>query len=70
MQKIRSEVTGTVWKVQVQAGQQVAADEVLIIVESMKMEIPIVAESAGVVSEIYVGEGDPVADDQLVIRLD
>ena len=70
MQKIRSEVTGTVWKVQVQAGQQVAADEVLIIVESMKMEIPIVAESAGVVSEVDVGEGDPVADDQLVIQLD
>jgi biotin carboxyl carrier protein len=70
MQKIRSEVTGTVWKVQVKEGQQVAADEVLIIVESMKMEIPIVAESAGVVSEIYVGEGDPVADDQLVIQLD
>jgi acetyl-CoA carboxylase biotin carboxyl carrier protein len=70
MQKIRSEVTGTVWKVQVQTGQQVVADEVLIIVESMKMEIPIVAERAGVVSEIYVGEGDPVADDQLVIQLD
>lgn len=70
MHKIRSEVTGTVWKVQVQAGQQVVADEVLIIVESMKMEIPIVAEFAGVVSEIYVGEGDPVADDQLVIQLD
>jgi acetyl-CoA carboxylase biotin carboxyl carrier protein len=70
MQKIRSEVTGTVWKVQVKEGQQVAADEVLIIVESMKMEIPIVAERAGVVSEIYVGEGDPVADDQLVIQLD
>jgi acetyl-CoA carboxylase biotin carboxyl carrier protein len=70
MQKIRSEVTGTVWKVQVKEGQKVEADEVLIIVESMKMEIPIVAENAGVVSEIYVGEGDPVADDQLVIQLD
>ncbi|MEO0029392.1 MAG: Biotin/lipoyl attachment protein [Pseudomonadota bacterium] len=70
MQKIRSEVTGTVWKVQVKEGQKVEADEVLIIVESMKMEIPIVAENAGVVSEIYVGEGDSVADDQLVIQLD
>ena len=70
MHKIKSEVTGTVWKVEVQVGQEVAMDEVLIIVESMKMEIPIVAENAGVVSEIYVGEGDPVADDQLVIQLD
>lgn len=69
MMKIKSEVTGTVWKVEVQVGQEVAADDVLIIVESMKMEIPIVAERAGQISEIFVGEGDPVADDQVVIHL-
>jgi acetyl-CoA carboxylase biotin carboxyl carrier protein len=69
MHKIKSEVTGTVWKVEVQVGQEVAMDEVLIIVESMKMEIPIVAERAGKVSEILVGEGDPVADDQVVVHL-
>jgi acetyl-CoA carboxylase biotin carboxyl carrier protein len=69
MQKIKSEVTGTVWKVEVQVGQEVATDDVLVIVESMKMEIPIVAEIAGKVSEILVGEGDPVADDQVVVHL-
>lgn len=69
MQKIKSEVTGTVWKVEVQVGQEVAMDDVLVIVESMKMEIPIVAERAGKVSEILVGEGDPVADDQVVVHL-
>jgi acetyl-CoA carboxylase biotin carboxyl carrier protein len=69
MQKIKSEVTGTVWKVEVQVGQEVATDDVLVIVESMKMEIPIVAERAGKVSEILVGEGDPVADDQVVVHL-
>jgi len=69
MQKIKSEVTGTVWRVEVQVGQEVATDDVLVIVESMKMEIPIVAERAGKVSEILVGEGDPVADDQVVVHL-
>ena len=69
MQKIKSEVTGTVWKVEVQVGQEVVTDDVLVIVESMKMEIPIVAERAGKVSEILVGEGDPVADDQVVVHL-
>jgi acetyl-CoA carboxylase biotin carboxyl carrier protein len=69
MLKIKSEVTGTVWKVLVSAGQNVEADEVLVIVESMKMEIPIAAERSGQVSEIFVAEGDPVAEDQVVVHL-
>ncbi|MEN9995807.1 MAG: Biotin/lipoyl attachment protein [Pseudomonadota bacterium] len=69
MLKIKSEVTGTVWKVLVSPGQSVEADEVLAIVESMKMEIPIAAERAGQVSEVLVAEGDPVAEDQVVIHL-
>ena len=69
MLKIKSEVTGTVWKVLVSPGQSVEADEVLAIVESMKMEIPISAERAGQVSEVLVAEGDPVAEDQVVIHL-
>ena len=69
MLKIKSEVTGTVWKVLVSAGQNVEADEVLVNVESMKMEIPIAAERSGQVSEIFVAEGDPVAEDQVVVHL-
>ena len=69
MLKIKSEVTGTVWKVLVSPGQSVEADEVLAIVESMKMEIPIAAERAGQLSEVLVAEGDPVAEDQVVIHL-
>lgn len=69
MLKIKSEVTGTVWKVLVNAGQCVQADEVLVIVESMKMEIPIAAERAGQVVEVFVTEGDSVAEDQIVIQL-
>ncbi|MFM1948265.1 MAG: Biotin/lipoyl attachment protein [Pseudomonadota bacterium] len=70
MLKLKSEVTGTVWKVLVNPGQAVQADEVLIIVESMKMEIPIAAERAGQVSEVFVAEGEPVAEDQVVIHLE
>ena len=69
MLKIKSEVTGTVWKVEVKMGQSVLADDVLIIVESMKMEIPIVAERDGQVAEVFVLEGDSVAEDQVVIHL-
>jgi acetyl-CoA carboxylase biotin carboxyl carrier protein len=47
----------------------VSADDVLIIVESMKMEIPIVADRYGQVAEVFVSEGDPVAEDQVVIHL-
>ncbi len=70
MLKLKSEVTGTVWKVLVNPGQDVQADEVLIIVESRKMEIPIAAERAGQVSEVFVAEGEPVAEDQVVIHLE
>ena len=70
MHKVRSEITGSVWKVEVAVGQSVAEGDTLVIVESMKMEIPISAPAAGVVAEIFVAEGEPVADDQVVIQLD
>ena len=70
MHKVRSEITGSVWKVEVAVGQTVAEGDTLVIVESMKMEIPISAPAAGVVAEIFVAEGEPVADDQVVIHLD
>ena len=70
MHKVRSEITGSVWKVEVAVGQSVAEGDTLVIVESMKTEIPISAPAAGVVAEIFVAEGEPVADDQVVIHLD
>jgi biotin carboxyl carrier protein len=69
MHKVRSEITGSVWKVEVAVGQSVSEGETLVIVESMKMEIPISAPAAGVVTEIFVAEGEPVADDQIVLHL-
>jgi acetyl-CoA carboxylase biotin carboxyl carrier protein len=64
MHTVRSEVTGSVWKVEVTVGQAVNEGDTLVIVESMKMEIPVTAPAAGVVQEIFVAEGEQVADDQ------
>ena len=68
--RVETEVAGKVWKIEAAIGQSVAADDTLIIIESMKMEIPVVAPRAGVVSEIMVQEGDPVAEGQIVAVLD
>lgn len=68
--RVAAEVAGKVWKIEAAIGQSVVADDTLIIIESMKMEIPVVAPRAGVVSEIMVLEGDPVAEGQIVVVLD
>jgi acetyl-CoA carboxylase biotin carboxyl carrier protein len=60
---------GTVWKVEVAVGQSVAEGDTLLIVESMKMEIPVSAPKAGTVAEIRTAEGEPVADGQLLVIL-
>ncbi len=69
MGKIRSEVSGSVWKVEVVVGQQVSEGDTLVVVESMKMEIPVTAPSAGTVTEIQVAEGEAVVDDQVILIL-
>ena len=67
---IESEVTGNVWKVQVAAGAKVAAGDVLLVLESMKMEIPVEAPVAGTVAELLVKEEDAVAEDQTIAVLE
>ncbi|MBK6366864.1 MAG: biotin/lipoyl-binding carrier protein [Polaromonas sp.] len=67
--KVLSEVTGSVWKVEVAVGQQVAEGDTLIIVESMKMEIPVSAPKAGTVTDIYTAEGEAVTDGQVLVIL-
>jgi acetyl-CoA carboxylase biotin carboxyl carrier protein len=63
-----AELVAAVMQVEVEVGQQVAADDAVVILESMKMEIPVLAEVAGSVSEIVVSPGDVVNDgDPLVV---
>jgi len=69
MATIRSDVAGSVWKVEVAVGQRVAAGDVLVIVESMKMEIPVEAPADGTVAEIRVTEGEAVAEGAIVAVL-
>ena len=68
--KVESEVTGNVWKIEVEAGAQVQEGDVLLILESMKMEIPVEAPQAGTVAELLVAPEDAVAEDQVVAILD
>jgi acetyl-CoA carboxylase biotin carboxyl carrier protein len=68
--EIRSEITGSLWKVLKQPGDTVTEEEPLMILESMKMEIPILAEANGKVLELPVNEGEPVAEGQVVAVLE
>lgn len=64
--EILSIITGTVWKVEAPPGTKIAAGDAIVIVESMKMEVPIMSDDAGTVVEVRVAEGEPVAEGQLV----
>jgi acetyl-CoA carboxylase biotin carboxyl carrier protein len=67
--RVRSEIAGSVWKIEVAVGDAVAEDDPLLILESMKMEIPLLAPRAGVVKEILVGEGEPIAEGVVAVIL-
>jgi biotin carboxyl carrier protein len=67
---IESDVTGTVWKVEAKVGQVMSQDEVILIIESMKMEIPVTAPADGKILDIKVVEGDTVNDQQLLVVLE
>jgi acetyl-CoA carboxylase biotin carboxyl carrier protein len=62
MAEVRAELTANVWQVAVEVGQIVAEGDVLMILESMKMEIPVEAPSAGTVTELRVKPEDVVQD--------
>lgn len=64
--EVRSEVTGKVWKIQTPVGGNVTPVDPILIVESMKMEIPVLSESDGKLVELLVAEGDAVEDGQVV----
>lgn len=64
--EVTAEVTGNVWKVQAKVGDVLAEEDVIMILESMKMEIPIEAPLAGKLIELLVAEEDSVDEDQVV----
>ncbi|MCC7273499.1 MAG: biotin/lipoyl-binding carrier protein [Alphaproteobacteria bacterium] len=66
----RSEVNGSVWKLLVEPGAAVEAGDTLMLIESMKMEIPVIVEDGGRVVAILVKEGDAVAEGQVVAELE
>ena len=68
--QIKAELAGNLWKIVVREGQQVRADETLMILESMKMEIPINAPRAGRVAKVHVKEGQTVQEGQLLAELE
>ena len=68
--EIKSPMSGSVWKVTVDVGQRVEEDQEVIILESMKMEIPILATEEGVVKEIFVAEGAFVSEGDVVVVIE
>ncbi len=66
---VTAPLAGTIWKVEVSAGQSIQEGEVLVILEAMKMETQIVAEKAGVISSVSVKPGDPVSVGDLLVSI-
>ena len=64
--EVRAEMVANVWKVVVAQGDTVEDGDTLVILESMKMEIPVVAEGSGTVSELRVNEGDVVQEGDVI----
>ena len=62
--EIEAHITGTVWKIVVQVGDALEADDTIMILESMKMEIPVVAPEAGRVVQLLVADGAAVREGQ------
>ena len=70
MPDVEAHITGTVWKVECELGQQVTEGDTLVILESMKMEMPVEAEDAGKVAEIRVEEGQSVSEGDTLVVLE
>ena len=70
MSQVNSSMAGNVWKVLVKAGDTVEEGQDVVILESMKMEIPITVESRGTVKEVKVNEGDFVNEGDVILELE
>ena len=70
MTDVEAHITGTVWKIEVAVGDTVAEGDAVVILESMKMEMPVEAEDPGVVAEIRCTEGQSVSEGDTLVVLD
>jgi acetyl-CoA carboxylase biotin carboxyl carrier protein len=66
----KSEVTGSIWKIMTEVGQKVEAGDTIMIIESMKMEIPVIAEESGTIKAFLVKEEAAVSEGQTVAVLE
>ena len=70
MPNVEAHITGTVWKVEVEVGQEVEEGDTVAILESMKMEMPVEAEDQGTVKEILCEEGQSVSEGDALVVLE
>lgn len=70
MEEIKAPMAGTILEILVAVGDSVGEEDELLILESMKMEIPVEAPAAGTVASIAVAQGDPVQEDDLLLTLE
>ena len=66
---VRAHIAGTVWKIEVAVGDAVSEGQTVVILESMKMEMPVESEDAGTVSAIHVAEGQAVREGEPLVTL-
>ena len=67
---VKAHITGTVWKIEVKEGDAVSEGQVCVILESMKMEMPVEAEDEGTVAEIRCEEGQAVSEGDTLVVLE
>jgi acetyl-CoA carboxylase biotin carboxyl carrier protein len=70
MPQVEAHITGTVWKVECAVGDTVAQGDTVVIIESMKMEMPVEVEDAGTVTEIRCAEGQSVDEGDVLVVLE
>jgi len=68
--EVEAHITGTVWKIECEVGDAVAEGDTVVILESMKMEMPVEAEDAGIVTEILCEEGQAVNEGDTLVMLE
>ncbi len=70
MPEVEAHITGTVWKIECRVGQQIDEGDTVVVLESMKMEMPVEAEDAGTVKEILCEEGQAVNEGDTLVVLE